>query len=436
MPTNIPLPKDTEDKGDSQAKQSSDEQRIINSITFFGDSSIPEDSDVYKATWDTAKLLAENGYSIVNGGGPGVMKAATDGAESVDGDTVAVYWEPKLASYFEGKNLANITDESEASSNYMMRTLGLIEKGDAYVVCKGGTGTVSEFGMVWALGKLYYGCHKPVILFGEFWDELIESVQKGMIIDDIELGVLYHATTAEEVLATIKAHEAKLEGCRSQTYSDSDEAAFLLSVKPAQKTIESYDQHGSSYHSQHAGELVSQPQIDEFMSFVNPPAKILDVGTGPGHDAKALSDKYAVTGVEPSKRFVEIARYECPDVKVVHKDFVDYDPGKEIYKGIWARDSLHHIPEEYQDGVFQKLADALVEGGILYVIVREGEGEYVDNERKRYGQLERFYHLYTAKELIARAEKAGLQLVKIDHTKRSHDWLVGVFSKGEFNIGR
>jgi hypothetical protein len=72
------------------------------------------------------------------------MKAATDGAESVGGETIAVYWEPKLASFFEGKNLANITDESEASSNYVMRTLGLISKGDAYVVCKGGTGTVGS----------------------------------------------------------------------------------------------------------------------------------------------------------------------------------------------------------------------------------------------------------------------------------------------------
>jgi predicted Rossmann-fold nucleotide-binding protein len=108
-------------------------------------------------------LLAENGYTIVNGGGPGVMKAATDGAEAGKGKTIAIYWQPKLASFFEGRNLANVTDEYETATNYMTRTLGLIEKGDAYVVCKGGTGTISEFGMVWALAKLYYGCHKPVI---------------------------------------------------------------------------------------------------------------------------------------------------------------------------------------------------------------------------------------------------------------------------------
>ena len=71
--------------------------RLLNNITFFGDSAIEEKSEIYKKVWSTARILAERGYTIVNGGGPGVMKAATDGAESVNGKTIAVYWQPKLA---------------------------------------------------------------------------------------------------------------------------------------------------------------------------------------------------------------------------------------------------------------------------------------------------------------------------------------------------
>jgi uncharacterized protein (TIGR00725 family) len=428
MPTNIKLPK--QEGPELQETKELPEGKslcLIENVTFFGDSAIPENDEIYKSVWEAAKLLAENDYAIVNGGGPGVMKAATDGAESVNGKTIAVYWQPKLASYFEGINLANVTDEHETCSNYLQRTLGLIEKGDVYVVCKGGTGTISELGMVWALAKLYYGCHKPVILYGDFWDELIESFQKTLILDEIELGVLYRAKTPQDLLQIIKAHEKKIQHCRNKA-QDSDEAGFILAPH-VQKTVDTYDQVASSYHSEHAGKLASQAQLDEFISMVNPPAKVLDIGTGPGYDAKVLSDKYTVTGIEPSKKFFSIASYECPNVEMILGDFVTTDLGENVYKGIWARDSIHHIPEKDQDFVFQKMAKALVQGGILYTIVREGQGEFVERARKSYGDMERFYHLFSSQELIDRAERAGFELVKIDHTKRSHDWLVGVFRK-------
>lgn len=426
MPTFVKLPK-KEELPESELPDSADKpDRLIQKVTFFGDSAIPEDDPIYKSVWNAAQLLAKNGYAIVNGGGPGVMKAATDGAESVGGTTVAVYWQPKLASYFEGRNLANITDESETFSNYLMRTLGLIEHGDAYVVCKGGTGTISEFGMVWAIAKLYYGAHKPVILYGDFWDDLITALQKGMILDEIELGVLYQANSPEQLLQIIQEHEQKIAHLATRKIAG-DEAGFLL--QPRSKTVESYNQNASSYHAEHAGQLASQKQIDEFMSLVNPPAKILDIGTGPGYDAKVLSDKYNVTGIEPSSRFAQIAQFECPNARIINADIIDFELGEEVYKGIWTRDALHHIPAKELDNVFSKIAKALVEEGILYLIVREGEGEIMEAEKKDYGKVERFYHLFTAQELIDRAEQAGLELVKIDHTKRSHEWLVGVFRK-------
>lgn len=406
-----------------------DRKQIIENITFFGDSAIPENDPIYKSVWNTSKLLAEKGYTIVNGGGPGIMKAATDGAEAAGGRTIAVYWQPKLASFFEGRNLANVTDESETSANYVMRTLGLIEKGDAYVVCKGGTGTISEFGMVWCLAKLYYGCHKPVILYGDFWDELIEAFQKTMYIDETELGVLYQANSPQEILRILEQHEKLMLQCVIKNY-DHEEAAFIFGGR-AREISKTYDAIAPNYHSEHAGKLVAQTQLDEFISLVNPPAQVLDIGTGPGYDLKYLSEKYSVTGIEISSKFADIARFENPTAKIINADIITYNLEKNKYKGIWARDSLHHIPDKDLDAVFKKIADALVEGGILYTIVREGEGEFTEEEKKHYSKskVRRFYHLFTAEELIRRAEKAGLKLVKLDNVQRSHRWLAGVFKK-------
>jgi SAM-dependent methyltransferase len=281
--------------------------------------------------------------------------------------------------------------------------------------------------MVWCLAKLYYGCHKPVILFGDFWDDLIESFQKNMYIDETELGVLYHARTKEDVLRLLQEHELKIKSCVDRNFS-SDEAAFVLGARE-KLTKTTYNKVASSYHAEHAGKLVAQEQLDEFMSMVNPPAQVLDIGAGPGYDIKYLSEKYSVKGLEVSERFTQIARYENPGIDIELGDVVTLDIGINKYKGIWARDSIHHIPEEKLDIVFKKVADALVEEGIFYAIVREGEGEITENESKNYANLERFYHLFTADELTKRAEKAGLKLVKIDHSKRSHKWLIGVFKK-------
>ncbi|MEI7578489.1 MAG: methyltransferase domain-containing protein [bacterium] len=424
MPINIILPLKPEGSKDDQSTTG----KLINNITFFGDSAIVSDNPIYQSVWNAAKLLAENGFTIVDGGGPGIMKAATDGAESVGGHTVAIYWQPKLASIFEGKNLANVTDESETCSNYMMRTLGLIEKGDAYVVCKGGTGTISEFGMVWALAKLYYGCHKPVILFGEFWDDIITAFQKDMLIDEMELGVLYQANAPEDILRIIEEHEQKIQHCKDKQV-EGDEAAFLISGNHRGAVIKAYNSIAQSYHDEHAGKLIAQDQLDEFMKLVNPPAHVLDIGCGAGFDTRYLAQKYTVKGVEISKKFYEIAKYENPDLDIVLADIVTHELETNTYKGIWARNSLHHLNDEALKIVFPKIAAALVEGGIFYIIVREGEGEIYEEDSHYYKTVRNFFHLFTKEELIERTAQVGLEMIRVDNITRSHNWLNGVFRK-------
>jgi len=432
-PIPVQLPQHPSEKEHHSKNHEVQTKRLIHNVTYFGDSAIPEGDPIYISVWESAKFLAQNGYAIVNGGGPGIMKAATDGAESVGGKTIAIYWQPKLASFFEGKNLANVTDESETASNYLIRTLGLIEEGDAYVVCKGGTGTISEFGMVWCLAKLYYGANKPVILFGDFWDNLIEAFQKNMNIDELELSVLYQAKNKEEILRILVEHEEKILHCEQKidTKYSSDEQGFVLGGdnEEVKKTFRAYNQFASEYHSTHAGKLLAQEQLEEFMGMVNSPAQVLDIGSGPGHDAGFLASKYSVTGIELSKRFYEIAKFENPNVNFINANIINYELEKNKYKGIWARDSIHHIPEKELTHVLKKIFNSLVEGGVLYMLVREGEGEIIEEEKTPYTTTEKFFHLFTEEELKKRVEDSGLKCEKIEHTQRSHKWLIGIFKK-------
>lgn len=180
---------------------------VFKNVAFFGDAAVKPESQVYKDAFNVAKILAEHGLTIVNGGGPGVMDASTKGAEAGKGETLSVTFYPHDAPGFEGKYVGNITDIEIKTTNYVERMFKLMEHADFFIIFKGGTGTISEFGTAWVLAKLYYGHHKPFILFGEFWIEIIDAIRKGMLIDKSEMSVFDVVTRYEDILPTMKRLE-------------------------------------------------------------------------------------------------------------------------------------------------------------------------------------------------------------------------------------
>lgn len=177
---------------------------MIKNITIFGFSESKPTDPEYQAAFQTAKLLAQSGYHIVNGGGPGVMRAATEGAHAGGGRVTTVSFIPKGMTQFEGKDPQNKADKEIIKETYVERTLELLDRGDAYVVFNGGTGTISEFAMAWGLARLYFGKHKPLILYGEWWNQIMEAFVKNMRIREVELKVYKIVKTPEEVLEEIK----------------------------------------------------------------------------------------------------------------------------------------------------------------------------------------------------------------------------------------
>lgn len=189
------------------------QSKFIHNVTVFGYSeSLPNDEEYIEA-YDVAKLLAENGYTIVNGGGPGVMYAASKGAKDGGGEVEVVYYEPKHVTHFEGKMDENvqIVDRAQERSNYLERTRELLELGDAYVVFNGGTGTVSEFAMSWALARLYFEKHKPLIFYGPFWRNILDAFWKNMRVRENEYKVFKYANSPEEVLRYLGEYERMYE---------------------------------------------------------------------------------------------------------------------------------------------------------------------------------------------------------------------------------
>lgn len=200
---------------------------IIKNIAFFGDAAVTERSDPYIAAYRAAQILAKKGYVIVNGGGPGVMNASTRGAASVGGETLAVTFYPKHATGFEGRYVGNETDREIKTSNYIERMFKLMEHADVYLIFKGGTGTVSEFGTAWVLAKLYYGHHKPFILVGAFWRPILAAMKENLLIDAKERDVYEIVDTVEEIVPAMKRLEKELTSIDHSKCKVCKERAFM-----------------------------------------------------------------------------------------------------------------------------------------------------------------------------------------------------------------
>jgi uncharacterized protein (TIGR00730 family) len=142
--------------------------------------------------------LAENGFSIVNGGYGGTMLAAGKGASEAGGHVIGV----TCTAFNRGK--ANAYVKEELSTACLAERLAkLIELGDAYLVLPGGTGTLLEVADVWEhKNKGFANADKPIILIGAFWKPLLEMMAAA---DSGSTLCVEYAETTQEAVELLKS---------------------------------------------------------------------------------------------------------------------------------------------------------------------------------------------------------------------------------------
>ena len=141
-------------------------------VTIFGTGRAKPGDSVYRLAYETGRLLAQAGFTIVNGGYGGTMLAAAKGACEGGGEIIGV----TCSAFKRGTANQYITREIVTES-LDERLDTLIELGQAYVVLAGGTGTLLELAKVWELkNKGFLEAHKPIILVGEYWKPLVDLV--------------------------------------------------------------------------------------------------------------------------------------------------------------------------------------------------------------------------------------------------------------------
>lgn len=183
----------------------------IHQVAIFGSSHTEENSGLYNEVFAVCQRLAEVGYVVVEGGGPGVMRAASLGAKAGGGKVIGVTFQADAKMHFEGRDPRNKFDVEIKTKNYVERTLTLLKEGQIYVIFNGGTGTISEFGMSWGLAKLFFGHHKPLILYGKFWENIMQAFKDNMVLRPEELEVYKIVESVDGVLQAISDFERELK---------------------------------------------------------------------------------------------------------------------------------------------------------------------------------------------------------------------------------
>lgn len=183
-------------------------------------------------------------------------------------------------------------------------------------------------------------------------------------------------------------------------------------------TIATYDEIAHQY-KQKTKNLELKDEIKKFKKFLPKNAKVLDAGCGWGRDAKILSKTAKVIGIDLSEKLLDLAKAYAPDAKFQIGNISKTDFKDESFHGIWSNDTLIHLDRKDILPTLKEFRRLLKKNGILYVSVKEGEGEGFEEEEMSNFKP-RFYTWFKEDEIISYFKKLGFRIIETEvfHEKK------------------
>ncbi|HCG30123.1 MAG TPA: TIGR00730 family Rossman fold protein [Chloroflexi bacterium] len=176
---------------------------IGKAVTIFGSARVSEDDPMYQEARRLAALLAEKGFAIITGGGPGIMEAANRGAVEAGGQSIGC----NIELPFE-QGLNEYVEIAINFRYFFVRKTMFVKYAEAFVIFPGGFGTMDELFESLTLiqtGKIH---NFPVVMFGSsYWGGLLEWIRDTMLaegkIATADLRRLIVTDSADEACAVI-----------------------------------------------------------------------------------------------------------------------------------------------------------------------------------------------------------------------------------------
>jgi uncharacterized protein (TIGR00730 family) len=176
-------------------------------VSIFGSARTPRDHPMYAAARETAKVLGSHGFSVITGGGPGIMEAGNRGARDAGATSIGLDIELPHEQ-FENQYV----DIGLTFHYFFARKVMFVRYASAFVVFPGGFGTLDELFEAATLRQTSKIRHFPIVLFGsDYWQGLVDWLMGpvagagNIAAEDAEL--LLVTDSVDEVLRIVQAAE-------------------------------------------------------------------------------------------------------------------------------------------------------------------------------------------------------------------------------------
>jgi uncharacterized protein (TIGR00730 family) len=170
-------------------------------VSVFGSSRVREGEQEYQDAYRLGMLLAEQRWTLCNGGHDGTMEAAARGAKQAGGRTIGISF-----SLYEATRVNTWLDQEILAETLFARLEQLVTLGDAFVVLRGGIGTLLELCLVWNLVQSPEFAHKPVVVVGETWERVTAVLKTELPMHPWEASAPQLVPTVEAAVELLARH--------------------------------------------------------------------------------------------------------------------------------------------------------------------------------------------------------------------------------------
>lgn len=176
------------------------------SVSIFGSARFKEEDPYYKKAIEVAELLAQNGYAVITGGGPGIMEAANSGAAKYNVKSVGLNIELPM------EQKPNIHQNKSLRFRYFfVRKVMFVKYSMGYVCMPGGFGTLDEFFEALTLMQTNKIHPLPLVMFGsEYWSGLLswmkDTMLKNKTVSEEDFSFIKVTDDPREVVAIMNRH--------------------------------------------------------------------------------------------------------------------------------------------------------------------------------------------------------------------------------------
>jgi uncharacterized protein (TIGR00730 family) len=189
-------------------------------VSVFGSARVPVDSPYYAAAREAGALLARAGFTVITGGGPGIMEAANRGAFEAGGVSVGC----NIELPFEQGGNPYVT-RSLTFNYFFVRKTMFVKYSTAFIIFPGGFGTLDELFEALTLIQTRKIKNFPVVLVGrDYWNGLVGWVKDRLLaermIGDPDLLLLRLTDSPAEAVEIISRSQDALRQADARAYED------------------------------------------------------------------------------------------------------------------------------------------------------------------------------------------------------------------------